>query len=130
MPGAIKVTVFMTVSDEHARWYGSHSQLWRIDLNMHVVPGRGERIMLWEDGPLIAVKERWWDHLGTCFLDLRQCVVDPDSDEQRYQSNAVFSDNWSWFSQQQGRLRGFLVAGGWQVAETGRTSPGQPADGP
>ena len=111
-----KLTVHMTVNDVHARWYGSHSQLWHKDMNVYVAPAKGERMMLWEDGPMVEVKERWWDERGNCCVDLRACVVDPDSDEQRYQANALISDNWSWFSTGSGPLRGQLIEGGWKSA--------------
>ena len=113
----IKVTLYMTVNDNHARWYGAHSMLWHKDMHLYVVPTRGERLMLWEDGPMVEVLERWWDHRGICFVGLCACVVDPDSDEQRYQANALTRTNWSWFTEQQGPLRGRLIDGGWTTSE-------------
>ena len=107
------VKIHMTVNNQHARWYGDHSSLWHKNLHMTVVPQAGEKIELWEDGPMIEVKERWFNHRGIAFCDLRACVIDPDADEQRYQSHDLRPTNWSWFTQSDGALLSKLLEGGW-----------------
>src|SRR5215510_5340038 len=111
----MRVRLYMTVQDQHDRWHGSHSELWSRTLTMPAAPQRGEKVELWPDGPMIEVKERWFSHKGEPHCDLRTCVIDPDADEQRYQSHDTQPRSWSWFSKDRpdDPIRSRLVEGGW-----------------
>ena len=112
----MRVRLYMTVQDGHDRWHGAQSELWtRLWNAVPVAPQRGERIEIWRDGPTIEVKERWFNHAGHVFCDLRTCVIDPDADEQRYQSHDTQPRSWSWFSKDHPNdaIRSRLIEGGW-----------------
>jgi len=125
----MRVRFFMTVQESHNRWYGSHSELWTRTINMPDAPQRGERVELWPDGPMVEVKERWFNHRGEPYVDLRTCVIDPDSDEQRYQSHDPVPTSWSWWSaHERTPFRSGLTDGGWTTRPERREGMDLPAD--
>ena len=113
----MRLRFYMYVQNHHDRWVGSNSELWTRVLTVPVAPLKNERVEIWPEGPLVQVKERWFDNTGQPHCDLRTAVIDPDPDEERYQSHDTNPRSWSWLSTD-GALRSKLLEGGWTTRES------------
>jgi hypothetical protein len=72
--------LYLSVRYERANW-GKHD-LYEKDFVTFSPPGKEERVMLYPDGPMLEVKERYWEDDGTVCADLQTVIIDPHEQDQ------------------------------------------------
>lgn len=107
-------TATISVYRTHARWVSADNfKLYQKEITAPFVPGVGDRIELWEDGPYTPVRERDLDAAGAGYVELAGVVIDPDPNEEDWQRKSGSLRNWSWYSESQGDLEEGLTSGNW-----------------
>lgn len=104
------VTLWLTVFGAGAP-LGGPSVLYTRDMPTSFLPAVGDDIELWQlgedsDGPLWAVKRRYWDADGTCNLTMVDARIDPERVDVAYERG--------WHSARDGDLPAKLLEGGWR----------------
>jgi hypothetical protein len=112
----IQFTAHLSVYKGHSRYVSSQFTLYTKGITSSFVPMGGDKIELWEDGPMAPVRERYVDHKGFACADLTGVVIDPDGNEKEWHRGQGSLRHWFWFSEADGDLEERLVSGGWKAA--------------